>query len=201
MPPKVLNHFKKVDTVLYKVAKEVGGMKDLPNRKGDDLFMDLVDAIVSQQLSGKVAEVIFNRLKALFPKEKITPALILKLNDEKIRKIGMSYSKIKYVKDLASKVQTKELHLELLENMEDEDVIEELVRVKGIGRWTAEMFLIFTIKRNDVFSFGDLGLKNAIMKIYKMQPYKPIEAEKIVARWSPYRSYAARILWKSLDNR
>lgn len=201
MPPKVINHFKKTDPILYKVIKQIGKVTDLPNRRGGDYFADLVDAIVSQQLSGKAAETIFRRFKVLMEDGKITPKNVLKLKDEKMRTAGMSYSKIKYILDLAQKVESKELNLYKLKNLPDEDVILELVKVKGIGRWTAEMFLIFTLKRQDVFSHGDLGLNNAIKKIYKMEKYSQTEVEKIVAKWSPYKSYASLILWRSLDNR
>ena len=201
MPPKVLSHFKKVDPVLYQVIKEVGGMQNLKNRRGDDYFLDLVDAIVSQQLSGRVAEVIFGRFKNLFAGPKILPESILKLKDEKIRAIGISYSKIKYIKDLAKKVDEGVLALKAMKDWEDEKIIVELTKVKGIGRWTAEMFLMFTLKREDVFSHGDLGLNNAIKKIYKLKNPTVKKVEKIVTKWSPYKSYASRILWRSLDNR
>lgn len=201
MPLKVINHFKKTDPILYKVIQQIGKITDLPNRRGGDYFADLVDAIISQQLSGKAAETIFGRFKALIKDGEITPKNVLKLKDEKMRTAGMSYSKIKYILDLAQKVEDKELNLNKLKNIKDEEVILELVKVKGIGRWTAEMFLIFTLKRQDVFSHGDLGLNNAIKKIYKMERYSQAEVEKIVAKWSPYKSYASLILWRSLDNR
>lgn len=201
MPPKVLSHFKKVDPVLFRVIKEVGQMQNLRNRRGDDYFLDLVDAIISQQLSGRVAEVIFERFKNLFSQKEILPIHVLKLKDESIRAIGISYPKIKYIKDLASKVNGGELKLNSMKGWEDEEVITKLTAVKGIGRWTAEMFLLFTLKREDIFSHGDLGLNNAIAKIYSLKKPSEKTVEKIVSKWSPYKSYASRILWKSLDNR
>lgn len=174
-------------------------LKNLPNRRGDDYFEDLVGAIVSQQLSTKAAETIFRRLKDLFKDRRLTPEGVLKLNDEKARKAGMSYQKIKYIKDLATKVQNKALNLTKLDALSDGEVIAQLISVKGIGQWTAEMFLIFTLKREDVFSHGDLGLNNAVKKIYKLQKYSEKTAEKIISKWSPYKTYAALILWKSLD--
>lgn len=201
MNAKALSHFKKVDPVLYAVARSVGELQTLPNRRGEDYFVDLVDAIVSQQLSGKAAQTIFNRLKALFKNGQIAPEAILEIKDEKIRAAGMSYSKIKYIKDLSAKVKAKQIDLKNLDNLKDEEVINQLVAVKGIGKWTAEMFLIFTLKRPDVFSHGDLGLNNAIKKIYKLKNHSEKNVEKIVSKWSPYKSTAALILWRSLDNR
>lgn len=201
MPPKVLRHFKKSDPKLYAVMVAVGELQTLPRRETKDYFVSLVDSIIGQQLSGKVADVIFARFKNLFKGGKITPQAVLKLNDEKIRGIGVSYSKIKCIKDLAQKVKDRQIRLEKLERLPDEEVVIELVKVKGIGRWTAEMFLMFTLKREDVFSHGDLGLNNAIKKIYKLPDYSQARVEKLVCKWSPYKSYASRTLWRSLDNR
>ena len=111
----------------------------------------------------------------------------------------MSFGKIKYIKDLSDKVSTGELDLDNLENLENEEVIEKLTAVKGIGKWTAEMFLMSALGRPDIFSHGDLGLKNAVKKLYDLTEYDPIKAEEIVIKWSPYRTIAARILWKSLE--
>ena len=201
MSQKALAHFKKADPLLYSAYKNIKQLQVLKNRKGNDYFVDLIDAIVSQQLSGKASETIFNRLRTLFKNGKITPEGILKLKDEKIRSAGLSYSKIKYIKDLSSHVKSKQINLNSLNDLQDEEVVEKLVQVKGIGKWTAEMFLIFTLKRPDVFSYGDLGLKNAIKKIYKLTNYDQKSLEKIVSKWSPYKSTAALILWRSLDNR
>ena len=201
IPKKVLVHFKKSDPILYKVIKTIGSLQNLPNRKGDNFFLDLIDAITSQQLSTKVADIIFERFKKLFRNEKITPEAVLKIKDEKLREIGISFPKIKYIKDLSQKVKDKELDLYSLQSLKDEEVITELVKVKGIGKWTAEMFLIFTLKREDIFSHGDLGLNNAIKNIYKPQKYSEEIVEQLASKWSPYKSYASRILWKSLDNR
>ena len=201
MDPKILRHFKKADPILYKVGHGISKLDDLPNRRGDDYFIDLIDAIVSQQLSGKAAATIFTRFKALFKNGQITPHNLLKIKDEEIRAAGMSYSKIKYIKDLATKVANGDIDFKKLEDLPDEQIIQELILVKGIGRWTAEMFLIFTLARPDVFSHGDLGLNNAIKKIYKLKNHNTKKVEKIVSKWSPYKSTAARILWHSLDNR
>lgn len=202
-----LKHFKKNDPILYKVALKV----DLSTfRPPDDPlrqsfseashFIDLVESIVSQQLSGKAAETIFGRFKKLFPREQITPKKLLKIPDEKIRAAGISFSKIKYIKGIANEIVNNNLDLKSLEELTDEEVILELVKLKGIGKWTAEMFLMFTLGRPDVFSAGDLGLQNAIVKLYGLKS-KPNNGKllEISAKWSPHRTIASRILWKSLD--
>jgi DNA-3-methyladenine glycosylase II len=154
---------------------------------------------VGQQLSGKAADTIFNRFKALFPNG-LLPETILKEADEKLRGVGLSNAKTKYIKDLAQRVLNQDLHLHSLVEMKDEEVIAELVKVKGIGNWTAEMFLIFTLQRPDVYSLGDLGLTKAVMKLYGYKE-KPT-ADQLLKHskiWSPYRSIASRALWKYLD--
>lgn len=117
-----------------------------------------------------------------------------------MRSVGLSGQKARYIQDLAQKVTNKELVLEKLNMLENEEIINELVKVKGVGRWTAEMFLMFALRREDIFSYGDLGLRKAIQKLYglKKEPTQK-QAEKIAKNWIPYRTYACRILWKSLS--
>ena len=204
MEKKILNHFKISDPVIFvaacKVIKKQGKFKKLKAIGPENYFAELCEAIINQQLSDKVAAVIFARFKKLFPKGKITPKSVLKIPDEKIRAIGSSYSKIRFIKDLAQKIQTGELKLETLTSLDNEKVVEELIKVKGIGPWTAEMFLMFSLGREDIFSHGDLGLRRAIQKLYKLKK-EPTEKQtgKISKKWSPYRTYACMILWKSLD--
>ena len=197
MDKKALIHFKRNDPILHSVALSVE-LKELV--KPNDYFVDLVESIISQQLSGRAADTIFGRLKKLFPKGKITPKYLLKISDQAIREAGISFGKIKYIKGVAQKIANKELDLRKLENMADKEVIEELVKIKGVGPWTAEMFLMFTLVREDIFSAGDLGLQNAIIKHYKLKG-KPTREKllKISSKWSPHRSLASRILWKSLE--
>lgn len=192
-----LEHFKKTDPVLYNVAIKIE-LQELI--KPDDYFVDLVDSIISQQLSGKAAATIFGRFKKLFKKELVNPKNLLKLTDDQIRECGISYSKIKYIKGIAEQIKNKKLNLKNLENMTDEEVISELVKLKGVGNWTAEMFLMFTLGRPDVFSAGDLGLQNAMIKLYKLES-KPSKEDllTISTKWSPHRTIASRILWKSLE--
>ncbi len=202
MSKDIISHFEKADPIFHKVLLKVHalhGDKLFELKKHDFLFDRLIESIISQQLSVRVADVIYDRVLNLIPDKKFTPESILKLNDEILRKAGMSYGKIKYIKDLSSKVELKELDLDNLENLENEEVIEQLTKVKGIGKWTAEMFLMSALGRPDIFSHGDLGLKNAIKKIYNLEKYEEVEVEKIVIKWSPFRTHAARILWKSLE--
>lgn len=194
---KALRHFKKTDPILYEVAVRVE-LRTL--RKPEDPFVDLVESIINQQLSDKAAASIFGRFKKLFPREQISPEKLLKLSDQKIRKAGISFSKIKYIKGIAKEIKDNKLNLISLEGLADEEVINELTKLKGVGQWTAEMFLMFTLGRKDVFSTGDLGLQNAMIKLYKLKN-KP-NREKILeisSKWSPYRTIASRILWKSLE--
>lgn len=201
MSKKIIAHFKKSDPKLHKVLEKVYAIHgdELFNlTKKELLFDELVESIISQQLSVRASDAIYKRLIDLMPKKKLLPENILKTKDEDLRKAGLSFGKIKYLKDLAEKVKSGELDLNSLEKLENEEVIKELTKVKGIGRWTAEMFLMFALGRPDIFSHGDLGLKNAIKKIYGFDEYKVEVVEKIIIKWSPYRTYAARILWRSL---
>lgn len=141
------------------------------------------------------------RFLALFKGTFPAPKEILKIDEEKIRACGISYSKISYIKDLARHVEEKKIDLEKIEQMKNEEAILALTAVKGIGRWTAEMFLIFSLEREDVFSHGDLGLKNAIKQLYGLRKHpSPERARAISDKWKPYRSLASRYLWASLDN-
>ena len=200
MDKKVIEHFKKVDSALHAVIEKIKTLEQWHRRHHEDYFTELCGNIIGQQLSGKAADTIYARFEKIFTKKKITPENVLKIPEQKLRDVGMSWSKVKYVKDLADKVMKAELKLSELDKLTDELVIKELTKVKGIGPWTAEMFLMFTLGREDVFSHGDLGLRNAIKKLYKFkkEPTKK-QIEKIVKRWKPYRTYASRILWKSLE--
>jgi DNA-3-methyladenine glycosylase II len=198
MDKKILQHFKKVDPILYHAYMQLADQELMTIHVPTDHFSALCREIIGQQLSTKVARVIFERFKNLFPKENITSTYLMGIKPEALRAIGMSNSKALFLLDLAQKVENKEISFAKLQKLDDEGVIRELVQVKGIGPWTAEMFLIFSLGREDVFSFGDLGLKNAIKKIYGLTNATNADIAKIVIKWSPYKSYACRILWKSL---
>lgn len=196
-----------VDSILGAAISQI---KIDHNRKPNkNHFRSLVESIVSQQLSVKASDTIFARFVELFVKSGAIktarsfpkPEQVLKMSDAKLRKVGLSGSKVKYIKDLAKKVHQKELQLNRLHKMSDEEVIEHLVQVKGIGRWTGEMFLMFSLARPDIFSHGDLGLRNAIQKLYgSKKPLTEKQIQKIVSKWSPHRTLASRYLWRSLDN-
>lgn len=201
---KVLLHFKNNDPILYEVAIKFN-LENWNNKKQkklseNELFINLVESIISQQLSVKASDTIFNRFKKLFKEEQIVPQKLLKIPDQEIRECGISFSKIKYIKGIALAVVNKEIELDELDSKTNEEVILELIKLKGVGTWTAEMFLMFTLNRPDVFSAGDLGLLNAIVKIYKLEK-KPTKEELIIIseKWSPYRTYACLVLWKSLE--
>lgn len=198
---KIYQFFNKNDKVIFQLL-QLYAVEPLSQRFTADQFLyRLATDIIGQQLSVKVADVITKRFDALF-KDEITPEKVLAIADQTYRDIGMSWAKIKYVKDLAQKVEKKQINLDMLTELADEQVVEELIKVKGIGRWTAEMFLIFTLGREDVFSFGDLGLKRAIEKNYHFEKDTPQKQwEHLIENWKPYRSYAALSLWRSLDNK
>lgn len=163
-------------------------------------FTDLVESIISQQLSGKAASTIFNRVRSLC-KEVIDPRTILILEEEKLRKAGLSYAKIKYVKDLSKQIAKGELNLNKLDRLsDDEEVIQNLIKVKGIGRWTAEMFLMFSLARTNVFPVDDLGIKKGFEKATGKKP----DREKMLSfsqkQWGPHRTAASWYLWRSLEN-
>ncbi len=164
--------------------------------KSERLFLELVESIISQQLSVKASNTIFARFEALF--DTLTPQTLLGMNDEKIRACGVSYQKIKYLKSVADAFINGMIQIDKLKYMSDEEVISLLTQIHGVGRWTAEMILIFTLARPDIFSLGDQGLKNAIEKLYGVTDLKEILA--LSEKWAPYRSTACWYLWKSLDN-
>ncbi len=196
-----MNHplILKKDPIMEELINRYGilTLADNHMKGGDDLFRDLTNTIVGQQLSNKVADVIWNRVVELLDRE-IKPANFLMTKDEDLRATGISMSKAKYIKNLATAVHNNTLKLHELHQMSDEEVIIELTKIKGIGRWTAEMFLIFSLSRPDVFSLGDGGLLNAMKKLYGSELTNQ-ERLKIAGKWQPYRSYASLYLWKSLD--
>ena len=166
--------------------------------KPSKYFEDLVDAICSQQLSGKAAKTIFGRVKICLVQ--ITPENILLKTDQELRDCGLSWQKVKYVKDLGEKVKNNELKIKKLDKLPDEEIINELVAVKGIGRWTAEMFLMFSLGRPDVFPVDDLGINKAIDAIVKKVTSKE-DKLKFSERWRPHRTATSWYLWRSLENR
>jgi len=162
-------------------------------------FSSLAEAIVYQQLNGKAAVTIFKRFAALAG-EPITPEGILKLSDEQLRSVGLSKQKSAYLKDLAAKTASSLLDFSRLPELPDEEVIKHLTQVKGIGVWTAHMFLMFSLRRPNVLPTGDYGVQMAVKKHYKKRKLpKPKDMEKIARAWEPYRSIACWYMWRSLD--
>jgi DNA-3-methyladenine glycosylase II len=193
---KAVNHLKKCDPVLRAIIERVGPCRmefGLPE------FCSLAEAIVYQQLNGKAAVTIFNRFAALAG-EPLTPAGILKLSDEQLRSVGLSKQKSAYLKDLAAKTAAGLLDFSRLHELADEEVIQHLTQVKGVGVWTAHMFLMFSLRRPNVLPTGDYGVQVAIRKHYKKRKLpKPKDMEKIAKAWEPYRSVACWYMWRSLD--
>jgi len=201
MNKKICKHFQKNDPVLFSYIQKIGD-KILPikKEKPENYFYRLSREIICQQLSGKSGDAIFGRFVKLFPSGLVQPFDILSIPHEKLRGVGMSHAKARYIRNLAEAIVHDSLAIFHLDLMADEDVVDELTKVKGIGRWTAEMFLMFVLGRENVFSFGDLGLKKGLMKVYgfKKEPTRQ-QMEKIVANWSPYKTYACRIIWSLLE--
>jgi DNA-3-methyladenine glycosylase II len=164
-----------------------------------DAYGALLRAIVGQQLSTKAARTIYARVLDLFDGVTPVPERLLEASEEDLRAAGLSGRKVEYIRDLASHVISGELELDRLEQLDDEEVIEEIVAVRGLGRWTAEMFLIFHLERPDVLSGGDLGIRKAIQNEYRLAEMPtPTEVIEIGEAWRPNRSLASLYLWESL---
>ena len=184
------------DRILRPVI-EAGGAIELPLDR--DYFGSLVSAIIAQQISGQAAKTIEGRLRALFgPDRPFTPAYVASVSREELRSVGLSGQKTTYILDLAERVAGG-LNLHELSSMDDEMVISRLLPVKGIGRWTAEMFLIFSLGRLDVLPVDDMGLRTAVMRTYGLQhlPKKP-DLTDLAEPWRPFRTVATLYLWRSL---
>lgn len=170
------------------------------DRTGGSHFGALIRSIVFQQLSGKAATTIHNRFLDLYPDRAPTARDIIETPDDKLRGAGLSRQKIGYLRDLAARVDRGELPLEHVDALTDEDLIAHLVQVKGIGKWTAQMFLMFKLGRVNVLPDLDLGIQNAIKRAYGKRKCAPKDVLRIGAKWSPYSSIACWYLWRSLDN-
>ena len=189
------------DPILGAIIKHHGACGLGAVRDRFDHFSMLVRAIVFQQLSTKAATTIHNRLLECLPAGKPTPECLSAVTEDQLRAAGISRQKAAYLRDLCDRVSSGDVPLDALDAMTDEEVIDALTRVKGIGRWTAEMFLIFRLQRPDVLPVGDLGIVNAIQKAYRLRK-KPTadKMRKLGEAWRPYRSVATWYLWRSLDN-
>lgn len=193
-----IQYLCKVDSNLEKIIKIVG--KYSINIRNDP-FQSLVESIIYQQLAGRAANAIYNRFINYYNNKQITPARILNSPNDNLKKVGLSNRKIDYLKNLASHVYDGRINLEELPKMNDEEIINKLVNVKGIGRWTSEMFLIFSLGRQDILPVTDLGVRKAIQKVYSLPELpKPNTMMEIAKPWRPYRTIATWYLWKSLSN-
>jgi len=191
-------HLSKADPILARIIAEVGALGIQPRR---ERFQALARAIIFQQLAGAAANAIYGRFVGLFPGVEFpTPEQVLAKTDAELRAVGLSAKKALYIKDLAAHIRDGKLNFHLFHRMTDEEIIELLVMVKGIGRWTAEMFLMFNLGRPDVMPADDLGVQNAIKRHYRMRQ-RPNRKRllKHAERWRPYRTAAAWYLWRSLD--
>jgi len=193
---RAVHHLKKCDPVLRAIIERVGPCR---MEFGVPEFSSLAEAIVYQQLNGKAAVTIFNRFAKLAG-DPITPQGILQLSDEQLRNVGLSKQKSAYLKDLAAKTAAGLLDFSRLSDLSDDEVIRHLTQVKGVGVWTAHMFLMFSLRRPNILPTGDYGVQVAVKKHYKKRKLpKPKEMEKIARAWEPYRSIACWYMWRSLD--
>ena len=186
------------DPVLARIIEEVGPCTLKLER---DHFKALAESIIYQQLSGKAASTIVKRFMALYPKRSFpTPKDILRTKDEKLRSVGISPQKLRYLKDLSQKFSDGTIDTSNFKRMSDEEIIDHLIQGKGIGRWTAEMFLIFSLGRPDVLPVDDLGIQKAIKELYRLHKMpSPDKMRKIGKKWEPYRTVATWYLWRSQD--
>src|SRR6184192_4328571 len=196
-----IRHLRSVDPVLASLIDRVGPCRLEPRREGTH-FDALVRSIVYQQLSGKAASTILGRVHALYGNRSPTPAELIATPDETLRAAGLSRQKLSYLKDLAAKVESGDVPLasDAIDHLGDEEIIDRLVQVKGIGRWTVHMFLLFRLGRPDVLPELDLGIQNAIRRAYRLrkQP-RPKDVLRIGKKWTPHASVASWYLWRSLE--
>lgn len=194
---EAIDHLRRADPILSDIIDRVG---DYAIRFREPDFETLVKSIVYQQLSGRVASVIFGRLSAAAG-GRLTPESILRLRPSRMRSLGLSTQKTAYIRDLARHTRDRRLVFEELLDLPDAAVIERVTQVKGIGVWTAHMFLIFALRRHDILPTGDLGVRNAIRRAYGLPELPtPAEMERMAERWRPYCSVASWYLWRSLES-
>lgn len=190
-------HLRKADPVMKALIRQVGPFTLRPMR---DRFTMLVRSIVSQQISTAAAKTILNRLLEACDATSFTPERLLQFDLDQLRSLGVSRQKATYLLNLCEKSVTREIDLSSIGRCRDEEVIAQLTQVKGIGRWTAEMFLIFSLGRLDIFPFDDLGIRAAMARQYRLDEYpNKATAAEISEPWAPYRTIASWYLWRSLE--
>ena len=196
---KAYKHLKK-DALMKEVLKATPALTFSPNK---NLYQSLIRAIVSQQLSVKAAATIYQRFLNLFPGNDPAAEIVLRLDDEQLRNCGLSYQKAGYLKNIAQFSITNVLDYRKLYRKSDEDLIAHLTQIKGVGKWTVEMILMFSLNRPDVFPVDDLGIQNAMKKLYNLDGKgKKLHQQMtdIAKEWQPYRTIACRHLWRWKDN-
>ena len=196
---KATAHLKNVDPKMAEVIQKVGSYKGWPASEGSH-FDAVARSIVFQQLSGKAAGTIHGRFQGLYGGRTPLPAELATTSDEQLRAVGLSRQKSAYLKDLGARVTAGELPIETLHELTDEEIITALTQVKGIGRWTAQMFLMFRLGRLDVLPDLDLGIQKGIQRAYHLRKLpSPERVTKIGAKWAPYRTVASWYLWRFID--
>jgi len=199
MHRKAVNHLKGADPVLARVITQVGPCRFRADESGTH-FDAVVRSIVYQQLSGSAASTIHGRFRGLFEGTTPAPERLLETPDEVLRSVGLSRQKIAYMKDLAHRVVQGDVPMHRLHELEDDAIIDALTRVKGVGRWTAQMFLMFRLGRPNVLPELDLGIRKAIQRAYRTRALPSVErVRRVAAPWAPYRTVACWYLWRSLD--
>lgn len=192
---QAVTHFKVSDPALAQVLSRMKPRELKPMAQPDQYFARLCEDIISQQLGLAAADAIIARFRNVFGDVGVTPASVLAQPEEVYRGLGTSWAKARYVRALANAVTDGTVSFSGFDQASDEKIITQLTQVKGIGRWTAEMFLIFTLGRADIFSFGDLGLKNGFTIVYGAEA----DMATITKRWAPFRSYGSLALWHAVD--
>lgn len=199
MSRTAVRHLRNADSVLDGIIDRVGACK-FGERELGTHFAALTRTIVYQQLSGKAAGTILGRLHGLYGGRAPSPRELLATPDESIRAVGISTQKMSYLRDLATRVDDGRLPVGRLGRLDDDKAIEVLTGVKGIGRWTAQVYLMFRLRRLDVLPDGDLGIQKAVQRAYGLRRLPTAErVQRIGAPWAPYRSIASWYLWRSLD--
>ncbi len=192
-----MKHLKKNDPALAKIIKRLGPYEF---RLDDEHYEALVGSIIFQQLAGAAARAILNRFKQIYDGKIPRPHQYLKTEEKYLRASGLSPQKIRYIRDLSERVENRDLDLKQLSHLPSDEVVRQLDEVKGIGRWTAEMFLIFVLGRTDVLPVDDLGLRKAAQKIYRLRKLPTKEKfYQLSKRWHPYCSIATLYLWRSRE--
>jgi DNA-3-methyladenine glycosylase II len=200
MSAEALRHLAKDEKL--RVALENTQLEKL--RREENILLYLCLSIISQQLSTKVARIICDRFLTLFEGGEVTAERILSIEPHELRAVGLSGAKVNYIRNVCEFFRENQLRDEVLHSLSDEDIIELLIQIKGVGRWTIEMLLLFAMGREDVFAADDLGIQKAMTKLYRLKSDSKKQLtnamKTISERWRPYRSYACLALWKFKDN-